>query len=199
MGPILTAWPVWAIGITHFACCAAHSGPIFHMVSHAIEQGVPAMAAATILGMSGFASIIGRVATGLMADRIGVRRALVAMLALQAAMLSLYLIARGVAALSVVGFAFGLAYGGVMPLYALVTREYFGERVMGTAYGIVFFISCVGMGLGSYAGGVIHDAVGTYLWLFLGSLAIGLMAVVLAAALRRPAPAVVQAGATLAV
>jgi hypothetical protein len=55
------------------------------------------------------------------------------------------------------------------------------------------------MGLGSYAGGVIHDAVGTYLWLFLGSLAIGLMAVVLAAALRRPASAVIQAGATLAV
>jgi MFS family permease len=199
IGSILTAWPVWAIGITHFACCAAHSGPIFHMVSHAIEQGVPAMAAATILGMSGFASIIGRVATGLMADRIGVRRALVAMLALQAAMLSLYLVARGMAALSVVGFAFGLAYGGVMPLYALVTREYFGERVMGTAYGIVFFISCIGMGLGSYAGGVIHDAVGTYLWLFLGSLAIGLMAVVLAAALRRPAVAGVRAGAPLAV
>ena len=50
-----------------------------------------------------------------------------------------------------------MAYGGVMPLYALVTREYFGERVLGTAYGIVFFISCIGMGLGSWAGGVIHD------------------------------------------
>ena len=47
-----------------------------------------------------------------------------------------------------------------MPLYAVVTREYFGERAMGTAYGGVFFISCIGMGLGSYAGGVIHDLLG---------------------------------------
>ncbi|MEX2222508.1 MAG: MFS transporter, partial [Candidatus Rokuibacteriota bacterium] len=28
-----------AIALTHFACCAAHSGPIFHMVTHAIDRG----------------------------------------------------------------------------------------------------------------------------------------------------------------
>jgi predicted MFS family arabinose efflux permease len=32
------------LGLTFFACCAAHSGPIFHMVSYAIFCGVPAMA-----------------------------------------------------------------------------------------------------------------------------------------------------------
>src|SRR5262249_40198115 len=50
---------------------------------------------------------------------------------------------------------FGVAYGSVMPLYAVVTREYFGERAMGTAYGGGFLISCLGMGLGAYAGGVL--------------------------------------------
>jgi MFS family permease len=70
-----------------------------------------------------------------------------------------------------------------------VTREYFGERVMGTAYGAVFFISCIGMGLGSYAGGAIHDALGTYRVLFLGSFAIGLMAVVLGVTLKHPVAA----------
>src|SRR5262245_46579324 len=38
-----------AIAITFFACCAAHAGPIFNMVSHAMDHGVPAMAAATVL------------------------------------------------------------------------------------------------------------------------------------------------------
>jgi MFS family permease len=60
---------------------------------------------------------------------------------------------------------------------------------MGTAYGAVFFISCIGMGIGSYAGGAIHDLVGTYQWLFLGSSAIALMAVVLGVTLRPPAAA----------
>jgi MFS family permease len=185
-GSIFRAWPVWAIGMTHFACCAAHSGPIFHMVSHAIDEGVGGMAAATLLGVSGLSSIFGRIATGLVADRAGTKQTLVTMLALQAAMIALYLVARDVGALYALGLAFGVAYGGVMPLYALVTREYFGEKVMGTAYGVVFFVSCIGMGLGSYAGGVIHDALGSYQWLFLGSLLVGGMAVVLATTLRPP-------------
>ena len=54
-----------AIALTHFACCAAHSGPIFHMVSYAIDCGVPAMAAATVFGTAGLASLSGRVVCGL--------------------------------------------------------------------------------------------------------------------------------------
>jgi len=192
---IFRAWPVWAIGVTHFACCAAHSGPIFHMVSHAIDQGVASMAAATVLGVSGLSSIFGRIATGLVADRVGTRRTLISMLTLQAVMIPLYVFARDLSALYALGLAFGAAYGGVMPLYALVTREYFGEKIMGTAYGVVFFISCIGMGLGSYAGGVIHDALSSYQWLFLGSFAVAGMAVVLAVTLRPPAPILATAPA----
>ena len=94
-------------------------------------------------------------------------------------------------ALWTLSLAFGVAYGGAMPLYAVVTREYFGERILGTAYGGVFFISCIGMGLGSYVGGAIHDLLGSYQWLFLGSSAIGTMAIVLGVTLRAPGAAAV--------
>jgi MFS family permease len=188
------AWPFWAIALTHFACCAAHSGPIFHLVSHAIDQGVAKMAAAGMLGVSGFSSIGGRIATGMVADRVGAKRTLLVALGLQAAMIASYLLAADVGSLYALSFVFGIAYGGAMPLYALVTREYFGERVMGTAYGAVFFVSCIGMGLGSWAGGAIHDALGSYRWLFLGSFAVGAMAVVLGATLRAPAPSPRRAG-----
>lgn len=39
-------------------------------------------------------------------------------------------------------------------------REYFGETVMGAAYGGVFLVSTLGMGLGSFAGGWIFDPAG---------------------------------------
>jgi len=184
VGHILTSWPIWAIALTHFACCAAHSGPIFHLVSHAIDQGVGSLAAASILGVSGLSSIVGRVGSGIVADRWGVKRTLIAMLTMQAGVIPLYLAATGEGSLWGLSLAFGVAYGGAMPLYAVITREYFGEAIMGTAYGWVFFISCIGMGLGSFAGGVIHDALGTYQGLFVGSFAVGAMAVVLAATLR---------------
>ena len=66
-----------AIALTHFACCAAHSGPIFHMVSYAMDCGVASMAAATMFGVAGLASLSGRIACGLIADRVGAKRTLV--------------------------------------------------------------------------------------------------------------------------
>jgi predicted MFS family arabinose efflux permease len=192
---VLTAPQFWAIALTHFACCAAHSGPIFHMVTHGIDQGLGAMTAATALGVSGLASIAGRIGGGVLADRIGAKPTLIAGLTLQAAMIPVYLVAREVSLFYGLAVLFGLSYGGVMPLYALVTREYFGEKVMGTAYGAVFLISTLGMGIGSYAGGILYDRLGSYAWLYGGSFSIGALAVLLALTFRppRPAPAL-QAG-----
>src|SRR3989454_90756 len=184
---VLAAPQFWAIALTHFACCAAHSGPIFHMVTHATDQGVATMAAATVFGVSGLSSIVGRIGGGLLADRFGAKPTLIAGLAVQAAMIFGYLFARDLGSFVALALVFGTAYGGVMPLYALVTREYFGEKVMGSAYGAVFLISTLGMGLGSFAGGVIYDRLGSYVWLFLASFAIGAMAVVLAFTFRPPA------------
>ena len=152
----------WGVALVHFGCCAAHSGPIFHMVAHAMDLGVTKMAAASMLGLSGATSIIGRLSSGVLADRLGAKPALVGMLALQAATLSTYLYAGGAVSLFVVAVAFGVSYGGAMPLYALVAREFFGERVVGTTFGGIFFLSCIGMGLGAYGGGFLFDHLGTY-------------------------------------
>ncbi|MBI4611025.1 MAG: MFS transporter [Candidatus Rokubacteria bacterium] len=185
-GAALSSFPLWVIALTHFACCAAHSGPIFHMVSHAMDQGIPNMAAAGVLGASGLSSIPGRIGFGVLADRIGAKPVLVTGLAAQAVMIFAYLLADDLATFYVLALLFGVTYGGVMPLYAVVTREYFGQKVMGTAYGAVFFISSVGMGVGSFAGGWFHDNLGSYAWLYLSSFAIGGMASLLAATLRPP-------------
>jgi MFS family permease len=176
----------WAIALTHFACCAAHSGPIFHMVTHAIDRGVAPLTAATVLGVSGLASVSGRVTCGLLADRFGVKRTLLAGLAIQAVSVFLYLFTTGTSAFYALALIFGLSYGGVMPLYAILVREYFGERIMGTAYGAVFLISTLGMALGSWSGGFLYDAFGSYVWLYAGSAAIGVGAIAIALTFRPP-------------
>jgi MFS family permease len=174
------------LGLAYFACCAAHSGPIFHMVSNAIDHGVTAMAAATVLSAASLASLSGKIICGLVADRVGAKRTLVAGLALQAVAISLYLATRELAAFYAVALVFGFAYGGVMPLYAILVREYFGERIMGTVFGAVAFVSTLGMALGPWAGGWLYDTFGGYFWLFLGSFGIGLAAVAIAFAFRAP-------------
>jgi MFS family permease len=174
------------IALTHFACCAAHSGPIFHMVTHAIDRGVPTMAAATVLSAAGLASLSGKIGCGIFADRVGAKRALVAGLALQAVAIGLYLFTSGLGGFYALALMFGFAYGGVMPLYAIVVREYFGERVMGAAFGAVSLAATLGMALGPWAGGWLYDALGSYGWMFIGSSAIGLGAVAIAFTFRPP-------------
>ena len=175
-----------AIALTHFACCAAHSGPIFHMVTHAIDRGVPAMAAATVLSAAGLASLSGKIVCGLFADRIGAKRTLVAGLALQAVAISLYLFTGRLASFYALALMFGFAYGGVMPLYAILVREYFGERIMGAAFGAVSVAATLGMALGPWLGGALYDALGSYAWMFIGSSAIGVGAVAIALTFRPP-------------
>jgi MFS family permease len=175
-----------ALAVTYFACCAAHSGPIFHMVTNAIDHGVAALAAATVLSAASLASLSGKIVCGLVADRVGAKRTLVAGLVLQAVAVSLYLFARELAGFYAVALVFGFAYGGVMPLYAILVREYFGARIMGTVFGAVAFASTLGMALGPVAGGWLYDAFGSYFWLFLGSFGIGLGAVAISLTFRPP-------------
>jgi predicted MFS family arabinose efflux permease len=50
----------------------------------------------------------------------------------------------------------------------------------------VFFVSTLGMGLGSFAGGWLYDALGSYAWLFITSAVIGILAGLLALTFRAP-------------
>ena len=185
-GAVLRTSQFWAIAVTHFACCAAHSGPIFHMVTHAIDRGVAPLTAATVLGVSGLASVAGRVTCGLLADRYGAKPTLLVGLAIQAAAVVLYLFTTTPASFYALALVFGLSYGGVMPLYAILVRDYFGERIMGTAYGAVFLLSTLGMALGSWSGGWFYDAYGSYAWLYIGSAAIGAGAISVGITFRPP-------------
>jgi MFS family permease len=175
-----------AIALTYFACCATHSGPIFHMVTNAIDHGISAMAATTILSVAGLASLGGKIVCGIIADRVGAKRTLVAGLVIQAVAVSLYVFTRELPSFYAVAIMFGFAYGGVMPLYAILVREYFGARIMGTIFGAVGSVSTLGMALGPWLGGRLYDASGSYFWLFIGSCAIGLGAVAIATTFRPP-------------
>ena len=175
-----------AIALTHFACCAAHSGPIFHMVANAMDHGIPAMAAASIFTVAGAASLTGKLGCGIFADRVGAKRTLIAGLLLQSAAIALYLLSGSLGSFYALAAVFGFAYGGVMPLYAIVVREYFGEKIMGAAFGAVSLAATLGMALGSPIGGLIYDRFGGYAWLFIGSAAIGLGAAAIALTFRPP-------------
>ncbi|OCP05662.1 MULTISPECIES: MFS transporter [unclassified Ensifer] len=173
--------------MTNFFCCATHSGPIFHTVSYAITCGIPVMAAVSIYSVEGLAGMGGRVVFGLLGDRFGAKRILVLGLLAQAFGALAYVFAQGIGSFYAVAALFGFIYAGVMPLYAVLARENFPLRMMGTVIGGTAMAGSLGMATGPLAGGMIYDALASYTWLYVGSWGIGLGAFLIAL-MFRPAP-----------
>jgi MFS family permease len=184
-GKALRSRAFLVLALTYFACCATHSGPIFHTISYAIGCGLPAMTAVTIYGVEGFAGLVGRLVFGVLGDRVGVKRMIVAGLLIQALAAGSYVLAKGLSDFYAAAFVFGMAYGGVMPLYAALARDYFAPQIMGTAMGGLVLTSGLGMALGPALGGWIYDHFHAYTWMYVGSLAVGLAAAAIAVALPR--------------
>lgn len=176
----LTSVQFIVLGTTFLLCCAAHSGPIFHFVSYAIYCGIPTMAAVSIYSVEGLAGLGGRLLLGVAADKIGVKPVLIAGLLVQSIAIVAYLLVSKQSEFYLLAIVFGAAYGGVMPLYAVLAREYFDQRIMGTVFGAATMLSSLGMALGPVVGGWVFDTYHDYRWLYWGSTAIALAAAAVA-------------------
>jgi len=173
---------------TNFFCCATHSGPIIHTVSYAISCGIPMIAAVTIYSVEGLAGMGGRIAFGLLGDRFGAKRVLVFGLLAQAFGALGYVFVRELSAFYAVAALFGFIYAGTMPLYAVLVRENFPLRMMGTVIGGSAMAGSLGMATGPLAGGLIYDTFASYAWLYIGSWLMGLGAFLIIL-MFRPMPA----------
>jgi MFS family permease len=144
------------------SCCVAMSMPQVHIVAYCGDLRYGAARGAEMLSlMLGF-GIVSRIASGFVADRIGgVATLLIGSIA-QAAALALYLLFDGLLALYVISALFGLFQGGIVPMYAIIVREYFDPRQSGTLVGLVIMSTILGMALGGWMSGAIFDATGSY-------------------------------------
>ncbi|MDN7587033.1 MFS transporter [Burkholderia seminalis] len=170
--------------LTNFFCCATHSGPIFHTVSYAVTCGIPLIVAVSIYSVEGLAGMGGRIAFGMLGDRLGAKRMLVAGLLAQALGALGYYFVHTLDGFYAVATLFGFIYAGVMPLYAVLARENFPLRMMGTVIGGCAMAGSLGMAAGPVAGGLIVDTFGSYGGLYLGSFAIGVGAFLIATMFR---------------
>ena len=89
---------------------------------------------------------------------------------LQGLALFLYLLFDGLFSLYVISALFGLFQGSLVPMYAIIVREYFAPQEAGTRLGIVLMATLGGMALGGWMSGWIFDLTGSYQAAFLNGL-----------------------------
>jgi len=148
------------------ACCVAMSMPQVHIVAYCGDLGYGVARGAEMLSlMLGF-GIVSRIASGFIADRIGGLATLLIGSILQGVALFLYLLSDGLTPLYVISALFGLFQGGIVPMYAVIVREYFPPKQAGTLVGLVIMSTIAGMALGGWLSGAIFDLTGSYAYAF---------------------------------
>ena len=150
------------LALAGIGCCAAMAMPQAHIVAYCGDLGYGVARGAEMLSlMLGF-GIVSRIAFGFVADRLGGLPTLLLGSGLQGVALLLYLGFDGLTSLFVISALFGLFQGGIVPMYAIITREYFPPEEAGARVGIVLMATLVGMAFGGWASGAVFDFTGSY-------------------------------------
>ena len=144
-------------------------GLMVHFVPILTDGGVEPIEAAGIAGLIGVFSLVGRVGTGLLLDRLPAHRvgAAVFLLPLFGSLILLSDSADA-ATLACAAALIGLTLGSEVDVIAYLSARYFGLLNYGTLYGAVTASLCAGTALGPLMAGWVFDVNGDYqrfLWL----------------------------------
>lgn len=157
------------------ACCVAMAMPQAHLVAYCAELGYGPARGAQMLSMMLAFGVVSRLISGIVADRIGGLPTLLLGSSLQGVALFLYALFDGLTSLYVISALFGLFQGGIVPMYAIIVREFLPAEKAGSAIGLVVMATLVGMAFGGWVSGAIFDLTGSYQLAFVHGLAWNLL------------------------
>ncbi len=155
------------LAVAGFSCCMAMSMPQVHLVAYCGDLGYGIAIGTRILSMMLGLGIISRIGSGLVADRIGGGPMLILGSAMQGLALLLYVPFDSLSSLFVVSGLFGLFQGGIVPMYAVLIRQFLPPREAGRRIGLVVTATILGMAVGGFAAGAIFDLTRSYRAAFL--------------------------------
>lgn len=145
-----------------FSCCVAMAMPQVHIVAYCSDLGYGVARGAEMLSLMLGLGIFSRIASGFLADKIGGAGTLAIGSVMQGMALLLYLFFNGLSSLYIISAIFGLFQGGIVPMYAVIVREYLPPQEAGKRIGMIIAATMVGMAAGGYLSGVIFDYTASY-------------------------------------
>lgn len=155
----------WALAQAFFFTALAMFTLTVQVVAYLVELGYAPIEAASAYGAIGFLSVIGMIAAGWLADRLGARGTATLTYVLTAlGILSLYALSLHPSPWLLAGFVLlvGITQGARGPIISSMAARLFPGPAFGAIFGTIFATMSLGSGLGSWLSGVLHDATGGY-------------------------------------
>jgi len=152
----------WILGSIIFFFLFAVQIVSTHFVPLAVDNGIHAILAASILSIIAATSIIGRNLVGFVCDKVGTKLTLIASLSMLTLSLIWLFFTKELWTFYVFAILFGIAYGGIIPVRTLIVAEIFGHKSLGTTLGSVTLFGTVGSAIGPLVAGSVYDVTGSY-------------------------------------
>ena len=159
---------VWLLTLTVGPCYLGISSVILAMPSHITDMGISALDASFVLGITTLLAACAKPFFGILSDFVNRKIAITLAILLQATGVFILLTADEYILLLGAGACFGLGYGGMSPLWALILATRFGRhsfaQVMGANQLLLMPFSMLGLPITTF----VFESTGSYIPAFTG-------------------------------
>lgn len=139
------------------------SGLSVHMSPLLIDLGFTSAHAAAGAGLIGVSSILGRIVSGILLDKIaGYVVGSINVLLPAGTILLISLFPHSGVAIVIGICLFGFAVGGELDCLIYLVSRCFSEHRFGTIFGLIMSVISLGIGVGPYLFSLVHDTTGSY-------------------------------------
>ncbi|MGE5270442.1 MAG: MFS transporter [Thiohalocapsa sp.] len=159
-------------------CCIPMAMPQGHLVAFCSDLGIRATHGAAMLSLLLGCAFLSRSFWGIVADRIGGRRTVLAGSVCQITALSGFLLTQDEAGLFAVAGLFGLGFSGIIPAYVVAIRDLFPAAEAAWRVPVVLLFTGSGMAIGGWLAGAIYDTAGFYAAAFAAGVAVNALHIV---------------------
>lgn len=165
---------------------SVYSAVMTNLVPLARDHGHTAELAAMLVSAIAGWGMVGKIAFGMVADRVDLRLGLGAAIVLVVASLLLLIAGSGYGNLFVASSMLGFAAGGMLPVWGTLMAVLFGPTHYGRVMGLMNPVMMPLILAGSPFAGWVYDRSGSYLWALVAFVAVLVLALVALSRLRLP-------------
>jgi len=179
----------WLLALAQFCGNFVCQMLLVHQVAFLVDQGIPAMVAASAAGLVGLSSVFAKVGSGWAADVLGRRRTFTTgMIVVLVSVGLLTVVARSPHGplVYVYGLLMGIGYAATVPIMPTVISDVFGGARFGSIFGSLHLANAIGGAVGAWLAGTVFDATQSYRISFMVAGVAALVAIA-AVSLARPA------------
>jgi len=177
----MRAQPFWLLVTAFFFGNVCSQTLHVHQVAHLVDHGLPAIVAASVVGVVGLSSIVGKTGGGWLSDRMERERVYIAGVAIMVVSAFVLLALGGEPSRwGAYGYAvlLGVGYSVTASLTPAMMSDRFSGPHFGSIVGVGLMGAAVGSALGPWLAGRLYDASGSYTIAFLIAAGCGVVAVV---------------------